>query len=244
MPALDFVARPVRGRIVTIVRTVGLGDVRTDATLRLDSLARVLQDAADEDAATSGVEEGGFWLLRRVAVRVHHTPRLRAQLEITTWCSGVGARWAERRTDVRVGDLLAIEAVAIWVHVDRVTGAPIRLPDGFDRVWGPSAAGRRVSARLSHPGPPDAAPHRRWVLRATDLDVVGHVNNAAYWAPIEHELGRRGLPSVRTAEIEFRAGLDLDDDPQLVVAEHEAGFGAWLCADGDVRASVLVGCGS
>jgi acyl-ACP thioesterase len=82
------------------------------------------------------------------------------------------------------------------------------------------------------------------VLRATDLDVVGHVNNAAYWAPVEQELGRRGLPRVRTAEIEFRAGLDLDDDTQLVVGEHEAGFGVWLCADGDVRASVLVGCGS
>jgi acyl-ACP thioesterase len=79
-------------------------------------------------------------------------------------------------------------------------------------------------------------------LRVTDLDVVGHVNNAAYWHAIEDELARRGGPRVRTAEIEFRAGLDLSDTVELLVADREDGFAAWLCVGRDVRASVLVGC--
>jgi acyl-ACP thioesterase len=85
------------------------------------------------------------------------------------------------------------------------------------------------------------------VLRSTDLDVVGHVNNAAYWHAIEDELARRGRPRVRSAEIEFRAGLELTDTVELVVADPTDtnmgdGFAAWLCAGGAVRASVLVGC--
>jgi hypothetical protein len=47
---------------------------------------------------------------------------------------------------------------------------------------------------------------------------------------------------VRSAEIEFRAGLDFTDAVELAVADTEDGFAAWLCVGGDVRASVLVGC--
>jgi acyl-ACP thioesterase len=99
-----------------------------------------------------------------------------------------------------------------------------------------------VSARLHHAPPPANARRRAWPSRATGVDVVGHVNNAAYWAAIEEELTARGRPRVRTAEIEFRAGLDLADTVDLAVADTDSGFAAWLCVGGDVRASVLVGC--
>ncbi len=80
----------------------------------------------------------------------------------------------------------------------------------------------------------------RWPLRATDLDVLGHVNNAAYWAPVEQELARRGRPLVRRAEIEFRAGLDEGDEVDLAIADQPDGFACWLCVAGDVRASMLL----
>jgi acyl-ACP thioesterase len=230
-------------RVVTVERHVGLADVGPDARLRLDGLARIVQDVSDEDAATAVVDGMGVWILRRLVMRIEHTPRFRADLVATTWCSGVGPRWAERTSQLRAGDRLCVDAVAIWVHTDPATGAPIALPPGFDDVWGPSAAGRRVSARLQHAAPPAGAVRRPWPLRATDIDVVGHVNNAAYWQAIEDELARRGRPRVRTAEIEFRAGLDLSDATDLLVAEREGGFAAWLCVGSDVRASVLVGCG-
>jgi hypothetical protein len=47
---------------------------------------------------------------------------------------------------------------------------------------------------------------------------------------------------VRSAEIEFRAGLDLSDSVDLLVADRDDGFAVWLCVGPDVRASVLVGC--
>jgi acyl-ACP thioesterase len=229
-------------RVVTVERRVGLADVGPDARLRLDGLARIVQDVSDEDAANVAVDGMGVWILRRMAMRIDRTPRFRTDLTGTTWCSGVGPRWAERTSQLHAGDRLCVESVAIWVHTDPATGAPAVLPPGFDDVWGSSAAGRRVSARLQHAAPPVDAVRRPWPLRVTDIDVVGHVNNAAYWHAIEDERARRGQPRVRTAEIEFRAGLDLSDAVELLVADRKDGFAAWLCVGPDVRASVLVGC--
>jgi acyl-ACP thioesterase len=233
----------MEGRVVSVTRNIGLADVRPDSTARLDALARVVQDVADADAATAGVDMG-IWILRRMELHVVRTPRLRAEVLARTWCSGVGPRWAERRTQMHVNDVSCVESTAIWVHTDPLTGAPRALPPGFDDLWGVSAHGRKVSARLRHLPPPAGARRARWPLRATDLDVVGHVNNAAYWAAAEEELARRGWPRVTTAEIEFRAGLDLGESVDCVVCatEEPAGFAMWLCVDGDVRASMLIGC--
>jgi acyl-ACP thioesterase len=228
--------------VTSIVRNVGLADVGPDARARLDALARIVQDVSDFDAASAPVEGMGLWILRRLDLRIEAMPRFRAEVTASTWCSGIGACWAERTSQLHVNDRLCVEATSIWVHTDPDRGTPTPLPPGFDAVWGATAAGRKVSARLRHQPPPADAPRRVWPLRATDIDVVGHVNNAAYWAAIEEELARRGHPRVRSAEIEFRSGLDLADRVDVAVADTDEGFAAWLCVGGDVRASVLVGC--
>jgi acyl-ACP thioesterase len=229
-------------RVTTLGRHVGLADVGPDARARLDALARIVQDVSDLDAASAPIDGMGLWILRRLELRVTATPRFRADVTARTWCSGVGPRWAERTSQLHVNDRLCVEAVSIWVHTDPERGVPIPLPPGFDAVWGASAAGRKVSARLSHTSPPSDARRYAWPLRATDIDVVGHVNNAAYWAAVEDELARRGGPRVRHAEIEFRTGLDLADAVEFAVADTDDGFAAWFRVAGDVRASVLVGC--
>ncbi len=239
----EIAPRPTRGRVITIARHVGLADTRPDGRIRLDALARILHDAADADAR-SGPAMDGVWLLRRLEMFIASTPRFRADVTAHTWCSGIGARWAERRTDLVVGDVEAVRATALWVYVDRDRGVPRRLPDGFDDVWGATAKAGRVSPRLRHPKPHPDARRVVWPLRATDLDVMGHVNNAAYWAAAEEELARRSLPAVRTAEIEFGAGLDTTDAVDLIVTGRDDGFACWLCAGDEVRASMLVGCDS
>jgi acyl-ACP thioesterase len=232
-------------RLVTVTRQIGLADVRPDGRARLDAVARIVQDVADHDAATApDTDDMGVWILRRLALELAHTPRLRAQVTATTYCSGVGARWAERTTELRVGEQSCIATTALWVHVDRERGTPAPLPKSFDSVWGATAHGRKVSARLRHDAPPSGLDRLRWPLRATDLDVLDHVNNAAYWAPVEEELARRGRPKVRRAEIEFRAGLLATDAVDVVSNSTADGFACWLVVGDDVRASMLVGCAS
>jgi acyl-ACP thioesterase len=230
----------MEGRVVSLTSRVGLGDVRPDATMRLDAIARLVQDVADVDAASAEVPGMGVWILRRLELDIARPPRFRANVTARTWCSGVGAAWAERRTDVAVDEVHCVAATASWVHVDPERGTPTRLPAGFDAVWGATADGRRVSARLRHDAPPLDVVREPWPLRATDLDVIGHVNNAAYWAPVEETLLRRGMPRVRRAEIEFHTGLDGGEAVTILRADRPDGCAMWLVVDDDVRASMLV----
>jgi acyl-ACP thioesterase len=137
------------------------------------------------------------------------------------------------------GDVGAhIEAVAIWVSVDPKTGAPIRLAPSFARIFGESASGRRVRARLSHDAPPDDAARRQWPLRFVDFDVVGHVNNAAYWAVLEEELARRReLRGELRAEMEFAGGVERAPSVELAVTDGEDSISAWFLVDGTPQAS-------
>ena len=81
---------------------------------------------------------------------------------------------------------------------------------------------------------------RPWPVRVTDFDVFGHVNNAIYWSAVEDELaewldGRR----IGKSEIEFRAGIDPGDAPELAVDASDD-LSIWFMVADEVRASVRV----
>lgn len=219
------------GRRYGTSRRVRLGDVTPSGRLRLDAVARYLQDVAFDDGEDAGVKGTERWILRRLAIDVTSLPRFTDVIDLTTWCSGAGPRWAERRTSI-TGERATIEATAIWVYVDE-RGRPARLPAEFFAHWGASAGDRRVTARLSHPDPPPAAPATAWALRSTDFDVVGHVNNAAYWEAVEELLpvapGRW--------EIEFRDEVPAGARSVDVVVD---GAGLWWTTAGGQRVHASV----
>lgn len=209
---------------------VGLADAAPDGRARLDAVARWLQDAAHADIADSGLSSTSAWVVRRSVVRIERFPRFEEALELTTWASGTGRMWAERTTTIAG----CAETVTVWVHLDPHSGRPRPLDDDFDRIYGPSAAGRTVKARLRHPDPPQDAARIPWVFRRSDLDVAAHVNNAAYWTVLEELVPQPAVPL--TAEIEFRAPADAG--AKAVVA----GEGIWWVVDGagEVHASLTL----
>ncbi|MEO9221218.1 MAG: acyl-ACP thioesterase domain-containing protein, partial [Mycobacteriaceae bacterium] len=64
-------ALPAQGRVFTSHRRVRANDADTQRRLRLDGLARYLQDVAFDDLNDAGFgQEHAFWVLRRCMIRV------------------------------------------------------------------------------------------------------------------------------------------------------------------------------
>jgi acyl-ACP thioesterase len=233
----ELVAHPGSGRVFEQRVAAGLADAAPGGRVRLDALARWLQDAALADVVDAGLGETALWVVRRTRLAVARFPRFGEVATIRTWSSGVGRMWAQRRTTIATGGGGAVEAVALWVHLDPDGGRPLALTERELAVYGPSAAGREVKARLRHPAPPDGAPSRPWRFRTTELDVADHVNNAAYWAPLEDELlGAGGAPAAIDVELEHRTPAQPGE--HRVVAD---GPRRWVVSpDGEVRASMML----
>lgn len=234
---------PIEGRVYRDQRRVRLGDASPRRRLRLDAVARYLQDVAEDDAAEAGLPASIGWVLRSTRVSVRRFPALGEQVELATFCSGTAARWAERTTTVAgdAGGLL--QATSVWVAIDVTTGAPARLGDRFGEVYGPAAGGRRASARLVLEGPPDDARRdaRPWPLRAVDLDVWGHANNAVAWAALEDAVDP-GRYAPAFAEVEHHRAIEPGCRPVLAARHAGTSAAAWLLdADsGAVLASARV----
>ncbi|MCI0346955.1 MAG: thioesterase, partial [Chloroflexi bacterium] len=75
-----------------------------------------------------------------------------------------------------------------------------------------------------------------------DFDVLGHVNNAAYWVVVEEELARRrDLRAPLRAEIEYRDGIDPGDAVDVRVDDGADGsLRLWLVSGDELAASAIV----
>ncbi len=214
--------------------------------MRLEALVRFFQDVATDDADDSGLTTiGGVWVVRRLAIVIESLPYFHDRVELLTFCSGTGPRWAERRTTLTNEKDAHVEAAAVWVLIDGAGGRPMALEEEFHAIYGESTKGRRISSRLSHQPPPADAAARPWVLRESDFDVLEHVNNARYLEAVEDELSRL-LPGshVRRAEFEYRGAVERGDELVLRSAVRTVDDGTelhvWLVDGGDVRMSAVV----
>jgi acyl-ACP thioesterase len=203
IPFTELVPPPPRGRVFEREVAAGLADATASGRVRLDAIARWLQDIAYADIVDAGLAERGAWVVRRARMRVEAFPRFGAPVSVRTFCSAAGRLAAERRTSMSGGGA-AVETVAMWIHVDTETLRPLRLGEEFQAVYGESAGSRKANFRLGHPDPPADAGRSPWRFRASDLDIAGHVNNAAYWEPVEELFAQDGEPESADLEIEYR----------------------------------------
>ncbi len=224
-------AEPASGRVFEQTLMPGIAEGLGDLRIRLDAIARWLQDVAYADLLDAGFDEEGIWIVRRLRLRVEAFPRFGEPATLRTFCSGVGRFSAERRTTVRSASG-RVDAVSLWVWID-ANGEPQRFPDRFVEVYGESAAGRPAPVRLRHPEPPGDCARSEWTFRAADVDIAGHVNNSHYWEPVEDELFDT-RPQAIDIEVEHR-------DPALPGPAFvlRAVDGTWIeGVDGTVHASI------
>ncbi len=215
-------------------RRISLSDTDAAGRLRLDAVARYLQDAASEDWLDAGFDhDSHVWVVRRTELEVREPFRPEDAFTIETWCSGAAGSTAARRYSVRGERGGAVEAESIWIHLDREL-QPKRLDERFLEVYGSSAGGRKASGRLVLQAAA-AASGRPWPFRTTDVDRLGHVNNAAYWAPLEETWAGR-LDGRFRAVLEYRRPIDLGEPVEL----RADGALAWLTVAGETRAAAML----
>ncbi len=228
----EYVPEPQVGRRFSIHTLVRLSDASPSSYWRLDGVARALQDAATEDWEDCGIVTDALWLARRTSFRrVGPWPVIYDRLTLTTFCAGVGAAWAERRTNVYVDDRLVIEASSLWVPVDP-RGFPVRIPQTFYEIFGEAMGGRKVSGRVPVTTPVDDAVRRPWPLRRADLDVIGHVNNAAVWQAVAEVFDA----PVDSVDVIHHGAVEEGHDVELVSSP----TALWLVVEGEVRVAASV----
>jgi acyl-ACP thioesterase len=231
---------PAQGRTFAESRRVGLTDMDARGRLRLDAVARFLQEIAIDD-----VDETGWgapehlWFVRRMRVDVLEPFLADRAVELVTWCSGLATVAAGRRWSLTGDRGGRIEVDSVWIHLD-AQQRPARITQ-FE-AYAEAAAGRRVSPRPQLADPATDAPRSPWPLRASDVDLHGHVNNTVYWQAIEHVLLGAGPEPKRPlrARVEFRDPLDLGDPLELAVTGDEHHLDIGFVVDGRVKAVAAI----
>jgi acyl-ACP thioesterase len=224
-------------------RRIRLSDTTADRRLRLDAAARYLQDVASDDVDDAGIDDGdSVWVVRRTVMDVIAPLRGDRAVELATWSAGIGRSWAARRTTIAGDAAGLIEAETTWVYVDSRTMRLERLPAAMLDVYREASGGRVASTKLTlSPQAPLHAKAGIWPLRVSDIDILGHVNNAVHWAALETALAERAPDVARLRGImEYRQPIDLTQTLELRTETTPRGFRVWYLADGAAAATAEI----
>jgi acyl-ACP thioesterase len=232
--------RPSAGRTYAGRRRVRLADMDESGRVRLDAVARFLQDVAIDDVQETGWgTPDHLWFVRRIRVEVRVPFLDDREMGLVTWCSGLAAIAAGRRWSLEGDRGGRIEVDSVWIHLGR-DQRPARI-ESFG-VYAEATGGRPVSTRLELPAPPDDAPRAPWALRSTDVDLHGHVNNAVYWQAVEDAIraARVDARAPLAVELDYRDPIDLADTVELATAVTGGRVSLGFCVGNAVRAVARV----
>ncbi|MEE4024174.1 acyl-ACP thioesterase domain-containing protein [Gordonia sp. PKS22-38] len=183
---------------------VRTGDVDQEMRVRLDAVARYLQDVANDNIeATDYGQSDPFWIVRRTVIDVIRPISWPATVTAQRWCGALSTRWTNMRVRLTAEHETnrfnpehrepgLIETEAFWINVND-QGMPSRITDDMFEMLSSMTDQHRLRWRSMNP---DKAPDpddleladREHVLRITDFDPFKHLNNAAYLEAIEDEV--------------------------------------------------------
>jgi acyl-ACP thioesterase len=232
---------PETGRTFRVGYRIRLSDTDATGRLRLDAIARYLQDAATDDVGETGWgAPEHLWVLRSVRIDVHAPFLADGEVGVVTWGSSFSALAAGRRWSLTGDAGGSIEVDSVWIHLGP-DARPARIGDGFDG-YAQAAQGRVASTKLLLASPPVDGNRRLWPLRLTDVDRMGHVNNAAYWAAVEQRLAELGvgMRGPLRARLDYRHPIDLGDRVELVESAEGGSYHLAFLVEEAVKAVALV----
>ncbi|EGD54322.1 acyl-[acyl-carrier-protein] thioesterase [Gordonia neofelifaecis] len=183
---------------------VRTGDIDQDMRVRLDGIARFLQDVANDNIAVLPfAETDPFWIIRRTVIDVLEPITWPSDFEVERWCGALSTRWTNMRVRIKATSGTnrfnpeprpdgLVETEAFWINMTE-QGMPARISDLAMETLTAMTDEHRLKWKAMNPGTAPAPedldlPDREHVLRITDFDPFKHLNNAAYFEAVEDEL--------------------------------------------------------
>ena len=195
----------VDGRIERSYR-VRFDEAGAGGHLRSSGYLRYAQDLAWVHSETAGfgrawyAERGLTWLVRSIELDILDDVAYGEDLGVSTVVTGFRRVWARRRSEFAAAGSGRLAGVALidWVLINR-RGVPVRVPDEIVAVF-PLPGGEFTPLRVELPDSAAEPEATTLSARQSDLDPMGHVNNAVYLDYLEEHLaavGRRGETRAR-----------------------------------------------
>jgi len=192
--------------VYTQVFQISARDTDPEHRVRADAIAAYMMEAAGRHADDWSMSvpvlqaENRTWVLARLAVRFYDRPGWKSDLSVETWSRGFRGFPAIRDFLVNGPNGLVARGCSVWFILDMSTRKPVRL-DGYSER-GPALPDR--TAGIPEPGkiPPVSGWNRevQIPIRASDLDVNGHVNNVNYLELIYEGVPPEALSGMRISE--------------------------------------------
>lgn len=213
-PRMRRMASPEKPPVLALPHVVRSADTDARGRLSLTAACELLQESAARHAVVLGVGAdalaplGLAWVLVEWRLELDAVPVWRDPVTVETWPSDLSERFAMRDFRLAFDDGRTWgRATSHWVVIDAGKRRIVRMPEPVRALRLP-AQGRSLAGGLSRLGPP-APPEASFELlvRWSDLDANGHVNNLAYVAWVVESVPRDVLraSAPRSLEISFRA---------------------------------------
>lgn len=243
---------PETGPMFEYRRIVRTGDVDAGERLRLDGVARYLQDIAFDHIGALPGAPNPVWIVRRTVIDVIRPIAWHSEVHLQRWCSAMSTRWATMRVrlesaDDGNGDGGLIETEAFWIHINRETGAPARISDELEAELLKRTTEHRLRWRpLLKETAPDAGDpgcdDDEFRTRLTDIDPLRHVNNTVYLHPVEERLAE--VPDLRERPhrviVEYLRPIAPDAPVRIRCRSDGDGVALWFVVDGVEHARAMV----
>ncbi|KWX57405.1 acyl-[acyl-carrier-protein] thioesterase [Mycobacterium sp. NAZ190054] len=240
-------ACPDSGYVYRTAWRVATGDIGGDLNLRLDGVARYIQEVGAENLVDAGEAAAHpHWLVQRTVIDVIEPIEFPNEVAFSRWCSALSLRWCTMRVDLVGSDGGRIETEGFWIAMNAKTLTPQRATESLIDKFATTTDEHRLRWRrwLQDPVAPEHA--MPFALRRTDIDLFEHVTNTAYWHAV-HEV-TAVAPDVCTppyrAVLEYRKPIRYGEDVTVRWGRRD-GSGApevhiALTVGDDVRAAALL----
>lgn len=238
-----LVALPDSGYVYQTGWQLATADIDEHMRLRLDGVARYIQDVGAEHLADADLADvHPHWVVLRTVIDVIEPIELPSVITFRRWCAALSTRWCNMRVQLQGSDGGRIETEGFWLCVNKDTLTPSRLSDECIQRFGSTTDNHRLKWRpwlteSIHDGTETLFP-----LRRTDIDPFEHVNNTIYWHGVHEILCQ--FPDLKNgsfrAVLEYRSPIKFGESVSIHSDRHDDAVRMHFTVGDDVRAAALL----